>query len=109
MRWPTHYFVGHAERIHNIEREKRDMRRLEHVAAGVEDEIRPLARLWRRPFCKRIGDVLAEPGEFVVVELHAREHIDAVGDQTEILDARLAPLARLGSSCCAMRNARHRQ
>ena len=29
-------------RVHDIEREQRDVRRLEHVAAGVEHEIRPL-------------------------------------------------------------------
>ena len=39
--------------------------------------------------------MLAEPRQLVVGQLHARQDIGAVGDQTEILDAGLAPLARL--------------
>jgi hypothetical protein len=37
---PAHDLIGDAERIHDIERQQRDMRRLEHIAAGIEHEIR---------------------------------------------------------------------
>ena len=40
---PAHHAIGDAERIHDVEREQRDVRRLQHVAAGIEDEVRPLA------------------------------------------------------------------
>ena len=36
----AHDMVGDAERVHDVEGQQRDMRRLEHVAAGVEHEIR---------------------------------------------------------------------
>lgn len=38
---------------------------------------------------------LAEARRIGVIELHAREHVHAVGDQTEILDAAFAPLVTL--------------
>ena len=45
--------IGDAERIHDVEREQRDVRRLEHVAAGVEHEIR--RALARRCGARRPG------------------------------------------------------
>jgi hypothetical protein len=60
---PAHHPVGDAERVHNIEGEQRDVRRLEHVAASVEHEVRGLARLRHR---RRL---LPEPLQFVVIEL----------------------------------------
>ena len=50
MRRPAHHLVGDAERVHDVERQERDVRRLEHVAAGIEDEIRPLAAGAVEPF-----------------------------------------------------------
>ena len=91
----AHHIVGNAERVHDVERQKRDVRRLEHVAAGVEHEVRALAWLGRRAAVQPLADALAEPRDIGVVELHARQHVGAVGDQAEILDALLAPLARL--------------
>ena len=81
---------------------------LEHVAAGVEDEIRALARLGRRTAVQAIAHPLAEPREIAVVELHTRKHVGAVGDQTEILDALPAAFARLASPP-RQGDARHRQ
>jgi hypothetical protein len=36
----AHHLIGDAEGVHNVERKQRDVRRLEHVAAGVKNEIR---------------------------------------------------------------------
>jgi len=60
---PTHHPVGNAERIHDIESEQRDVRRLKHIAAGVEYEVRSLVRPgYRRRF-------LAEPFQYFAIEL----------------------------------------
>ena len=53
MARPAHDFVGDAERIHDVEREQCDIRRLEDVAAGVEYEIGPLAGLTVEPISRR--------------------------------------------------------
>ena len=39
MSRPAHDVISNAERVHDVERKQRDMRRLEHVAAGIKDEI----------------------------------------------------------------------
>jgi hypothetical protein len=43
-RGSAHHVIADAERIHDVEGEQRDMRGLEHVAAGVEHEVRRLVR-----------------------------------------------------------------
>ena len=64
---PAHDVVSDADRIHNVEGKERDMRRLEHIAAGIEDEVRLGVAVCRgRP----IG-ALAEPLQQDVVELQA--------------------------------------
>ena len=40
MAGSAHDPIGNTERVHDVEREQRDVRGLEHVAAGVEHEIR---------------------------------------------------------------------
>ena len=65
----AHDLIADAERIHDIERKKRDVRRLEHVAAGVEDEIGAGAS-GRGARC-----VLPEPRQQRVVELNARHRM----------------------------------
>ena len=92
---PAHDPIGHPEGVHHIKRDQRHMRRLEHVAAGVEDEVRPLAGLGSRSILQSLVHLLPEAREFIFIELHARQHVDAVRDQPEILDALLAPVARL--------------
>ena len=57
---PAHDFIGDAERIHDVERGERHVRGLEHIAAGVEHEIRPLARLCGRAILQALVYVLAE-------------------------------------------------
>src|SRR5258708_36371612 len=42
MAGSAHHLVGDAERIHDIEGKQRDVRRLEHIAAGVKYEVRRL-------------------------------------------------------------------
>ena len=108
MAGSAHHIIGDAERVHDVERQKRDVRRLEHVAAGVEHEIGAFAGLGRRTAVQPLADALAEPRQIGVVELHARQHIGAVGDQAEILDAFLAPFARL-VLLSRHGDARHRQ
>jgi len=36
----AHHLIGHAEPVEHIEHEQRDVRRLDHIAAGVEDDVR---------------------------------------------------------------------
>ena len=63
----AHDLIGDAERIHDVERQQRDVRRLEHVAAGVEHEVGFLAG---HAAC--LG-ALPQPGQQRVVELHLRQ------------------------------------
>ena len=93
---PAHHLVADAERIHDVERQQRDMRGLQQVAAGVEDEVRRgVAALIVAAAGSR--DPLAEPRQNVVVELHARLHGDLAIELAEGLDALAALVARLGA------------
>src|SRR6516162_10378648 len=84
----AHYLVGYAERIHNVEREQRDMRCLEHVAAGVENEIRRL----RSVVLRALGALapLPQPLQRRVIELDARQLHDFARHFAETVDAVLA-------------------
>ena len=104
----AHDFIGDAERVHDIERGERDVRRLENVAAGVKNEIRPLARFDSRTGFKPLVHFLAEARQFIGRQLHARKHVGAVRHQPEIFHARLAALARL-TRVPRHLDARHRQ
>ena len=85
---PAQHLIGDAERVHDVERQQRDMRRLEHVAAGVEDEIRRVRRARIPP------RLLAQPRQQLVVELHLRDVGHLARDLAEALDALAALLAR---------------
>jgi hypothetical protein len=86
--------IDDAERVHDIEREQRNMRSLEHVAAGVEDEIR------RRTGPRSIVGFLPQTREQLVVELHARDVGDVAGDLAEAFHAPAAALRRLILAAC---------
>src|SRR6516164_609149 len=60
----AHHRIGDAERIHDVEGQERDVRGLEHIASGVEDEVRRRGSLW--------GGPLAQPAQQLVIELQAR-------------------------------------
>ena len=92
----AHHPVGDAERVHDVERQQRDVRRLQDVAAGIEDEVGRLAALVRerrRP--------LPEPRQHGFVELQARQHLDVLAQPAEALDA-AAPALRQRSAAFAM-------
>ena len=90
---PAHHLPGHAERVHDVEREQRDVRRLQHIAAGVEHEVRPLRSRARAETWASVGH-LSEPLEQRIVELHLGEIAHVAIDQAERLDAALAQLGR---------------
>ena len=102
-RRPAHHLISDAERIHDVEGEQRDMRRLQHIAAGVEHEVRRLGRhRSRRRF-------LAEP-------LQHRRHRAAIATawstsrlmSRNVVDALAAPLGQFVLAF-AHGDARHRQ
>ena len=72
------HLIGDAERVHDIEGKKRDVRRLEHVATGVEDEIR------RRVGLR--GAFLTQSRQDLIAELHLRDMGDLARDLAEALD-----------------------
>ena len=49
MARPAHHFVAGAERIHDVQTQQRNVRRLEHVAPGVEDHVGQFAAVGGRP------------------------------------------------------------
>src|SRR5690349_7597796 len=65
MAWASHDLIGNPKRIHYIERQKGDMRRLEHIAASIEDEVRPLPGFGGRTGLKPLVYPLAEPAQFI--------------------------------------------
>ena len=93
----AHHLVGDAERVHDIERGERDVRGLEHVAAGVEYEIRRGVSDERA-----VVGLLAEPREHLVAELHLGNVLHLARDLAETFDAAAgaAPAAR--RACCAI-------
>ena len=76
----AHDLIGDADRIHDVERQQRDVRRLEHVAAGVEHEIGFLAG-------RGLIGALAQPRQQRVVELHLRNMLHLDRDLAEGFDA----------------------
>ena len=100
----AHHLVADAERIHDVEREQRDVRRLEHVAAGVEDEIR--RRVRGGPLC-----ALPEPRQQLVVELQPRNLLHVASPLCGSLRRRscAAPRRRLGRAPCATRAMRNKK
>ena len=76
---PTHHLIADAERVHDVERQERDVRRLEHVAAGIEYEIGQLPR-------RVLFGNLAEPRQQRVVELQPRQRIDVARYRAKALD-----------------------
>ena len=84
----AHDLIGDADRIHDVERQQRDVRRLEHVAAGVEYEIGFLAG-------HRLVGALAQPRQQRVVELHLRQVLHLDRDLAEGFDAGAALRHRL--------------
>src|SRR5436190_20828851 len=85
----AHDLIGDAKRIHDVERKQRDVRGLEHIAAGVENEIRRL--LPRRiVLCP-----LPEPFQQHVIELDAGELRHLARHFSKTVDAVLALYGRL--------------
>ena len=78
---PAHHLIVGADRVHDVEAEQRDVRRLQHVAAGVEHHVGQLGarRLLRR--------LLAEPDQRVLGKLQPRQHADVLADLAELGDA----------------------
>jgi hypothetical protein len=87
--WPTHHPVANAERVHDIEGEQSDVRRLEHITAGVEHEVRDFSRLRHR--CR----LLAEPLQHVAIELQTREYSHVPAEITEFPNTLTAPVGEL--------------
>ena len=108
MRWAAHDAIGHAESIHDVERRQRHMRGLEHIAAGVEHKVRALARFRGRAVFEALVHVLAKTCKIVLAQLHACENVHAIGNQPEVFDTLLAPIAQLGGML-GKGDARHRQ
>jgi hypothetical protein len=88
---PAHRPIGGADDIHDIERQQRDVRRLEHVAAGVEHEIRP--RFFPGGVLRAVG-LLPQPRQQLIVELHARDMGHVARDLAETVDPHFALLPR---------------
>jgi hypothetical protein len=83
----AHHLIGDPNRVHDIEGEQRDVRRLEHVAAGVEHEIRQRVRGGHR------DGFLPEPLQEHIVELQAGYVVHVARDLAEILHPVPAPVA----------------
>jgi hypothetical protein len=98
----AHHLIADAERIHDVEGEQRDVRCLEHVAAGVEHEIRRLARGAHR------SRLLAEPRQHFVVELKLREDRNFAAE-IAVFFQRLLPPRRQVAVSLGHRNAGHPQ
>ena len=72
---PAHHLVRDTELVEHVEAEQRDMRRPQHVAAGIEDDIgRRRARLGRA----------AEAGERLGRQLQPRQHAHAAAHRLEL-------------------------
>jgi hypothetical protein len=94
--------VADTEPVHDIEREQRDMRRPQHIAASVEHEIRQLVAGRRR--CTP----LTEPLQRGVVELQLRQGGNVTAEIAERLHA-LAPPFRQFLAGTSHGSTRHRQ
>src|SRR5262245_32078043 len=96
MRRTAHDTISHAESVHNVERRQRHVRRLEHVASGVEHKVRALAWFSGRCTFEALAHMLTKTCKVTLIQLHACENIHAVGNQPEVLNALLAPIAQFG-------------
>ena len=83
---PTHHVIADTECIYDIKRKQRDVRCLQHVAAGVEYEIWRLTRLRHR------DGFLTEPLQHLIIELQAGKHTHVLAHAAEILHALSAPI-----------------
>ena len=83
---PAHHLIVGADHVHDVEAEQRDVRRLQHVAAGVEHHVRQFGAR------RRLRRLLAEPDQRILGELQPRQHADVLADLAELRDAGLAPL-----------------
>jgi hypothetical protein len=92
VRGASHDVIAHVDRVHDVEGKERNVRRLEHVAAGVEHDV---GRLGGRPVDGSLTRILAEARKLRIGKLHLGEMRDVARDQAEALDAGLALLARL--------------
>src|SRR5215470_7323528 len=108
MGWTTHNAISNAEDVHDIECGERYMRRLEDVAARIENKVGALAGLCSRTILQAFVDVLSQTREVGLVELHARKNIYAVGNQPKILNPLFATIPGL-QSLFGQRHPRHRQ
>ena len=102
MAGTAHHRIGDAERVHDVERKQRDVRRLQHIAAGVEHEIRHFAGDGHR------GGALAEPLECGMIELQPRQRGDVAAGLAISGHAVAAPRGEIGF-LPPHRAARHRQ
>src|SRR5947209_18807957 len=84
------HLIGDAERVHDIEGKKRDVRRLEHDATGVEDEIR------RRVGLR--GAFLTQSRQELIAELHLRDMDELARDLAEALEPATALFGGLVAS-----------
>ena len=65
---PAHHLIVGADHVHDVEAEQRDVRRLQHVAAGVEHHVRQFGA---RRFLRRL---LAEADQRLFGQLQPRQH-----------------------------------
>jgi len=89
MARPAHHLVTDVQRIHDIQREKGDVWSFENVAAGIEHEIRCLAR--RRYGCSS----LSQSRQRIAFELQTRQHHDIPAGVAEFRHALAPPLNQL--------------
>ncbi len=102
MRRPAHHLIVGADRIHDVEAEQRDVRRLEDVTAGVEHDIRQVLA------CGLLRRLLAEPDQIAFRELQPRQHGHILANLAELGDAGLAPFGHV-LRCPQHGEPRHRQ
>ena len=81
---PAHHPVAHPHRVHDIQRQQRDMRRLHDVAAGVEYHLRRILAVV----------VPAKPGQRFRRKLQTRQDAHALRHPAKPGKRRLPPLNR---------------
>jgi hypothetical protein len=84
------------------------LRRLEHIAAGIKHKIRALAGFRGGAILEALVYILAKTRKVALAQLHARENVHTVRNQSEILNALLAPVAQFRGAL-GEGDARHRQ
>ena len=88
VRRAAHHLIVGADHVHDVEAEQRDVRRLQHVAAGVEHDVRQFGarRLLRRP--------LAEPDQRLLDSCSRDSTLTSWPILRNTLTPCLAPLVR---------------